>query len=382
MDAKELIIKLSTGDKKSVKDAISYIEKWPPRRSKKRDYSLYKELLFWAVENFSTIKTPRNQVAVLKALKFPLTCLGSKNYDTCSDFLLEVLQNPDGRVREQARHVADWFLMDIDPEIPRPKFNKSKQDNKTEQLVDFVVKIDKIAKRHKLEARGMIYLNEMKPCVYKSIQMFLRRILTNEWLLKIINRAGYRESPSFVEIFGQQDFGYWGVAPHLELNEIQFTMEIKKTEKQNKKSTVGYQFKASLLQDSNIYRVIEINPNLSLNNLAEAIIESFDFDFDHCFGFFDQNPNQGPIYDSIEKYELFNDLPDVESTDAGSVKQTKIKDVWAHMKKKMYFLFDYGDNWIFEVGLENINTNSRSTHRHLHDIIKTVGNSPEQYPQT
>lgn len=379
MNTNELIDidKISKGDRQDIKEAIHHIEKLP-KPSRKRYPSEYKELLSWAIKNFDDVKNPINQVAVLKALQFPLTYLGTKNYETSSDFLLRVLQDSDGRVREQAYHAANWFLMDITPDHPRPKKGKNDSEEKTRQFIDFIVKIDKAAEKHKLEAKGQIYLNDMKPCAYKSLQKFLRRITTNEWLLGIVHAAGYVESPSHSEIFAD-DSNFWEVTPlHLELHEMEFVMRVKKGKGFMKKSETGYQFKVSLFRNERIYRIIQINPRLSLYGLAEAIIDSFDFDFDHCFGFFNQYEN-GFLYNSTEKYELFTDLPDVEPTGAGSVEHTKIKDVWTHIRKKMYFLFDYGDKWIFEVDLVDLNMDSRRTPRRFYEVIKSVGKPPEQY---
>lgn len=377
MNTGELIDKISKGDKRDIKEAIHYIKKLP-KPSRKRYPLEYKKLLFWAIKNFAGVKNPINQVAILKALQFPLTCLGSKNYEDGANFLLKALQNSDGRVREQAYHAANWFLMDITPDRPWHKKGKNNLEEKTRQFVDFILKIDKAAEGHKHEARGQIYLNDMKPCVYKSLQKFLRRITTNEWLLKVVHAAGYVESPTHSEIFAD-DSNYWEVTPpHLELHEMEFVTRVKKGEKRKKKSETGYQFKVSLFRNEGIYRIIHINPKLSLYSLAEAIIDSFEFDLDHCFGFFNQYAN-GSLYNSIEKYELFTDLPDVEPTGAGSVEHTKIKDVWTHIRKKMYFLFDYGDNWIFEVDLVDLNTDSIRNSRRFYEIIKSVGKSPKQY---
>jgi hypothetical protein len=52
------------------------------------------------------------------------------------------------------------------------------------------------------------------------------------------------------------------------------------------------------------YRVLAVPSELNLYNLAFEINESFDFDFDHAFGFFDNLKNP---WRADEQYELFND---------------------------------------------------------------------------
>jgi len=78
-------------------------------------------------------------------------------------------------------------------------------------------------------------------------------------------------------------------------------------------------FRASLT--SKIYRDIEIAGTGSLYALAQAIVRSFDFDFDHAFGFYSKL--KGNIYDSPVRYELFVDIGEGEA-DARSVKRTRV----------------------------------------------------------
>jgi hypothetical protein len=107
-----------------------------------------------------------------------------------------------------------------------------------------------------------------------------------------------------------------------------------------------YIFKISSLYSSpkiapsgpEISRQIEVPENTSLYKLAEAIVDSYNFNFDHCFGFFSEIVEWGYLK-SERKYELFTDLieegEDLEPTGAGSVKKTKVKDVWQNIGDKM-----------------------------------------------
>jgi len=97
-----------------------------------------------------------------------------------------------------------------------------------------------------------------------------------------------------------------------------------------------------------IYRDIEIAGTASLYTLAQAITWSFDFDFDHAFGFYSKL--KGKIYDSPVRYELFVDIGEGEG-DARSVKRTRVIKVFPSVGTKMRFLFDYGDEWEFLVEL-------------------------------
>jgi len=124
-----------------------------------------------------------------------------------------------------------------------------------------------------------------------------------------------------------------------------------------------------------VYRDIEIGGASSLYALAQAIIRSFDFDFDHAFGFYDKL--KGSIYDSAARYELFVDMGESDGK-AQSVKLTRVADVFGAVGTKMRFLFDYGDEWIFLVEL--IKRKPAEPKVKLPRVLVSAGKSPEQYP--
>ena len=137
-------------------------------------------------------------------------------------------------------------------------------------------------------------------------------------------------------------------------------------------------FKIQLLHDKRIQREIEVPEDFSLYRLAGAIVGAYGFDFDHAFGFFSKIAESG-YYNSEKKYELFTDLEDegIESTGAGSVKKTKVRDVWKTIGDKMLFLFDYGDNWLFVIEL--IGFGERDPKQKYPHLLKKMGNAPKQY---
>jgi len=123
-----------------------------------------------------------------------------------------------------------------------------------------------------------------------------------------------------------------------------------------------------------LYREIEIESSNKLYDLAFSIIEAFDFDFDHPFGFYSKV--KGFVLDSPVKYELFVDMG--QESDAGSVKRTRIAGAFLKVHAKMTFLFDYGDDWQFLVELIRIGKTERSIN--YPRVVKVVGKAPKQYP--
>ena len=132
-------------------------------------------------------------------------------------------------------------------------------------------------------------------------------------------------------------------------------------------------FRASL--KPKLYRDIEIDSGKSLYDLAEGIVQAFDFDLDHAFGFYSKLT--GHYFDSPSKYELFADLEGGES-DAKSVKRTKVAQAFPDVGSKMLFLFDYGDQWEFKV--EVIGLGEKVPKARYPKVIKSVGTAPPQYP--
>lgn len=128
--------------------------------------------------------------------------------------------------------------------------------------------------------------------------------------------------------------------------------------------------------DQDVFRTIEIYGNYSLANLASEILEAFNFDEDHAYGFYSNIRN---IYKSEEIYELFTDIENCEDTpEAKGVKGVLISEVFK-VKKKMVFLFDYGEDWMFLVECKKISDVNRKIK--YPRVAEKVGEAPEQYPQ-
>ncbi|MFH1321773.1 MAG: hypothetical protein ABII90_14130 [Bacteroidota bacterium] len=88
------------------------------------------------------------------------------------------------------------------------------------------------------------------------------------------------------------------------------------------------------------YRIIAIPSNYSLYDLAYWITQSFNFDFDHLFAFYD---NYRTIHNS--KYVFRKNL-----------KKIKISEMFQLYKpgKKWLFLYDFSDEWHFWISLVEV----------------------------
>ena len=127
--------------------------------------------------------------------------------------------------------------------------------------------------------------------------------------------------------------------------------------------------------DSKTYRDVEISGEASLYKLAEVINNVFGFDFDHAFGFYDNLKNP---YRSKIAFELFADMGDPTVEGAKGVKKTKVAEAFAAGRKPLAFLFDYGDEWLFEV--KRTGSRAQEAPKAFWKMIKSEGEAPEQYP--
>ena len=120
------------------------------------------------------------------------------------------------------------------------------------------------------------------------------------------------------------------------------------------------------------YRVLAVPQGFTLYRLAEAIVDSFGFYFDHPFGFYD---NIRQWKKSKEGYELFADIG--EDSEFKGVERTKVNQVFSERNKKMLFLFDYGDEWHFIVELKGIESPRENSKYPF--VVESVGDAPPQY---
>ena len=139
--------------------------------------------------------------------------------------------------------------------------------------------------------------------------------------------------------------------------------------------TTTHIFRVSLMGDAKVYRDIEIASSASLHSLAQAIVAAFDFDFDHAFGFY-TGKTQRTLMQEDPKYELFVDLG--EETGALSVKRTSVSTAFPKPRHRLTFLFDYGDDWMFQVTLTG--TGQKAPKTRYPKVLAAQGASPEQYP--
>lgn len=155
----------------------------------------------------------------------------------------------------------------------------------------------------------------------------------------------------------------------------------KKVKKIAQNKNMVYIFDAKMVQYSegkNIVREVAVTSDKSLLDLAKTILNSFNFQCDHCFGFYG-DINKHPGKEQTEVYESFVDAGVERTVEcAKGVERTKIASVFKDIGKKMLFMFDYGDDWQFTVELKEIR--EKLGNEPLPKVLSSVGEAPLQYP--
>ncbi|MEA2056987.1 MAG: hypothetical protein U9O78_04790 [Patescibacteria group bacterium] len=279
-------------------------------------------------------------------------------------WLFQLLLHSNGCIRYAAVRMLSHELRSLTVYIRVPDFKSGMTNLKPKQadaiIFSLFVHLNKLLKKTwKPKYIKYKYISSLPTGLYKSIQMVIAKIeelCGQEYMSDLVKKYNEKDDDKYTQDGGKK-------------------MKKKKAVKIDK----VYTFKITLdpkQRREKPWREIAIIGRESLYRLAKAIVNSFNFYFDHCFGFYD---NLKSIYDSKDFYELFTDIPTVEHTpEAKSVEQTKISQAFNPKNQKMLFFFDYGDSWHFTVEL--INIKPAKTGRFYPMTKKSHGKAPEQYP--
>ena len=120
-------------------------------------------------------------------------------------------------------------------------------------------------------------------------------------------------------------------------------------------------------------RAIEIDEESCLYDLHEAIQDSVSFGRDHPFAFFLAN-SASPFARKqwLTEKEEWEDKED-------DFWRIRLKDIYPLGRKRLYYLFDFGDNWTFEIRRHRKAKEPEAGVKYPR-VVKTIGPNPEQYP--
>lgn len=133
------------------------------------------------------------------------------------------------------------------------------------------------------------------------------------------------------------------------------------------------------------YRILALEPDTALPELGKTVLNAFNFDHDHLFGFYDnlkRYSNSKVCYEDARTIDYDNDMDDIFSQgyDKATYRMDDycVSDIFTRKGQKWLMLFDYGDEWHFWLtmeGKEPINPKTKYPR-----VVKTKYKAPEQYP--
>lgn len=123
-------------------------------------------------------------------------------------------------------------------------------------------------------------------------------------------------------------------------------------------------FKVSL---GRVWRTIAIPAELTLESLSDAILQAFDFDNDHLYRF--SYRNRFGLFEKV--HHPFMDEPPFTT-------EVRIGELPLLPGSSMEYLFDFGDQWRFDVKLERVEPAEAKIKQPK--VIEKHGKAPEQYP--
>jgi hypothetical protein len=126
-----------------------------------------------------------------------------------------------------------------------------------------------------------------------------------------------------------------------------------------------YTFRVALTGD--LWRRIQIDARDDLQTLALTILDAFDFDYDHLYEFTYRNAFGA-------KEEVNHPYMD----EGPSADEVQVGDLPLAVGTVMDYLYDFGDQWEFEVKLEQVEPAGETPAKP--EIVEERGESPEQYP--
>ena len=127
--------------------------------------------------------------------------------------------------------------------------------------------------------------------------------------------------------------------------------------------------------EENCVRVIEMDENATLSELHDAIQDAVSFDREHLYDFYFANSPHARKRVSLTELDDWVEWDEREKV----FMRTRLKNVRPEGRRRLYYLFDFGDSWLFDVKIASKRKPNEEGVRYPR-VIKTEGPNPQQYP--
>ena len=119
-------------------------------------------------------------------------------------------------------------------------------------------------------------------------------------------------------------------------------------------------------------RIIAMDDSTSLFDLHSEIQDAVSFGRDHPFEFYTAN--------TASSFAVKNWITYVADWDEkeSAFREKQLKDIWPLGRRKLYYWFDFGDRWIFEI--RKLRSRKADASISPPQVLERIGPNPEQYP--
>lgn len=120
------------------------------------------------------------------------------------------------------------------------------------------------------------------------------------------------------------------------------------------------------------YRHIKVSACSTLEDLADMILQAFEFDNDHMYAFFMDDK----LWSESKAYYCDSENMDKPFGTSKQSINTKLGAFEFEPKEKFKFLFDFGDEWVFQCKVLKVLEEETTGFQ----VVKRTGEAPAQYP--
>lgn len=134
-----------------------------------------------------------------------------------------------------------------------------------------------------------------------------------------------------------------------------------------KRKPLAYSLRVALEGGGDVWRIVQIRGDQTLEELHEAICDAFNWDMDHLWAFFMNNR----YWDPQEEYG-----PPEVGEGAGDAAATTIDILGLEVGGEFCYIFDFGDEWRHAIEVVEIEPADDGPYPR---IVETRGEAPPQY---
>lgn len=141
-------------------------------------------------------------------------------------------------------------------------------------------------------------------------------------------------------------------------------------------------FKVTPAGNARIWRRIAVGGNQTLDHLHNAIFKAFDRYEEHLYSFYVAKPGKrgrAALRDADEYTHPYALTGGFDDGRRGNAKKTKLDDLGLQVGQRLYYLFDFGDQWWHELTVEE--TDGQPEPGRYPRVLEKRGESPPQYAE-